>query len=50
MKVGVMLTLTLLLLVLALFATIGAGINRAPLWVAVLLIVLALLLGHVPIR
>ena len=45
-----MITVTLLLLICALFATIGAAIGRAPLWVGVLLLCLALLIGHVPIR
>ena len=36
-----MLTLSLVLLLIALLITIASGLGRAPLWIAVLLLVLA---------
>jgi hypothetical protein len=44
-----MITLALLLYVAALIVTILATQARAPLWLAVLLINLGLLIGHIPI-
>jgi hypothetical protein len=43
-----MLTVTLLLLLAALVATIASAMGKAPLWVAVLLVVVALLLRSLP--
>jgi hypothetical protein len=43
-----MLTVTLLLVLVAFFVTVGAAIGRAPLWVAVLLVVLVQLLAALP--
>lgn len=46
-----MITVQLLLLVSALLVTIAAGIGKAPLWVAVLLLCIsALLTGVIPLR
>jgi len=45
-----MLTITLLLVLAAFVVTIGAAMNRAPLWPAVLLLVVVALLGLVPLR
>lgn len=45
-----MLTLALLLGLAAFIVTIAAAMSRAPLWVAVLLLSIALLLQSVPIR
>jgi membrane protein YqaA with SNARE-associated domain len=39
-----------LLLLIALVITLGAGVGRVPLWPAVLVIVVALLLQHWPAR
>jgi hypothetical protein len=44
------LTLTLLLVLAAFIVTIVAAIGRAPLWVAVLLLVMVELLRLVPVR
>ena len=44
-----MLSITLILLISALVITILSAIGKAPLWVAVLLTVIALLLGHLPL-
>jgi len=45
-----MLTLTLLLVLAAFVVTIASAIGKAPLWVAVLLLVMIHLLSVVPIR
>jgi hypothetical protein len=45
-----MLTLLLLLALMAFAVAIAAAIGKAPLWVAVILLSLALLLQTVPIR
>ena len=45
-----MLTVTLLLVLSAFIVTIASAIGKAPLWVAVLLLVLVELLRIVPIR
>ena len=45
-----MLTVALLLALAALVVTIGAATNRAPLWPAVLLLVVLALLGLLPVR
>lgn len=45
-----MLTVTLLLVLLALGVAIAAAIGRAPLWVAVILLAIERLLGILPIR
>jgi hypothetical protein len=45
-----MLTIALLLALAAFVVTVAAAMNRAPLWVAVLLITVALLLQSIPIR
>lgn len=42
-------TITLVLLLAALVATIASAIGKCPLWVAVLLVVLALLLRSLPL-
>lgn len=42
-------TIVLILLIAALITTIVAAIGKAPLWVAVILINIALLLGHLPL-
>ena len=44
-----MLNLSSLLIVVALFAVIAAVLGRAPLWLAVLLLCLGLLIGRVPL-
>lgn len=44
------LSVTLVLVLLALLLTIGAAIGRAPLWVAVLLVVVVQLLTLLPAR
>lgn len=44
-----MLTITAILLVSALVTRILAGIGRAPLWVSVLLLCIAALLGVLPL-
>lgn len=43
------LTLVLILLVTAFAVTILSAIDRCPLWVAVLLICIALLIGRIPV-
>lgn len=45
-----MLSITLILLVAALIITILSAIGKAPLWVAVLLTVIAALLRHLPLE
>jgi hypothetical protein len=45
-----MLTISLLLGLAAFVVTIAAAMSRAPLWVAVLLLSIALLLQTVPLR
>jgi hypothetical protein len=45
-----MLTIALLLALAAFVVTIAAAMNRAPLWPAVLLITVALLLQSIPLR
>lgn len=45
-----MLTVSLLLVLCALFTTVASAIGKCPLWVPVLLIVLVLLLTTLPIR
>jgi hypothetical protein len=45
-----MLTVTLLLVLLALVVTLAHALGKAPLWVAVLLLVIAHLLGSLPLR
>jgi hypothetical protein len=45
-----MLTVALLLALGAFIVTIAAAMNRAPLWVAVLLLTVALLLQSIPLR
>jgi hypothetical protein len=44
-----MLNITVLLLLAALIVTIASAVGRAPLWVAVLLVVIALLLRALPL-
>lgn len=44
-----MFSITLLLLISALIVCVMAAVNKAPLWVAVLLIILALLIGTIPL-
>ncbi len=43
-----MITVTLLLLISAFICCIVAAIGKCPLWIAVLLVVIALLLQHIP--
>lgn len=43
-----MITITLLLVLTAFFVTIASALGKAPLWIAVLLVVLVQLLGVVP--
>lgn len=45
-----MLTVTMLLVLAAFVVTIAAAMNRAPLWVAVLLLVIIELLRLIPLR
>jgi hypothetical protein len=45
-----MLTVALLLALAAFVCVVAAAMNRAPLWVAVLLLAVALLLQSIPIR
>ena len=45
-----MITVTFLLVLAAFIVTIAAAMNRAPLWVAVLLLVVIELLRLVPLR
>jgi len=45
-----MLTVALLLALAAFFVTIAAAMNKAPLWIAVLLITVAMLLQSLPLR
>jgi hypothetical protein len=45
-----MLTVSLLLVVAAFIVTIAAALGKAPLWIAVLLVVLVQLLAIVPLR
>jgi hypothetical protein len=45
-----MLTVTLLLVLAAFLVTIAAAMGRAPLWIAVLLLVVVHLLNVVPVR
>jgi hypothetical protein len=45
-----MFTVALLLALAAFVVTIAAAMNRAPLWVAVLLLSVALLLQSIPLR
>lgn len=45
-----MLTLTAILLIGALIGAIASAYGKAPLWVAVLLVALAALIGIVPIK
>ena len=45
-----MLTVTLLLVLAAFVVTVAAAMGKAPLWVAVLLLVVVHLLSVVPIR
>lgn len=45
-----MLTLTLLLVLSAFLVTLLHALGKAPLWVAVLLLVVAQLVGYLPIR
>ena len=45
-----MFTLALLLALAAFILTLAAALNKAPLWVAVLLLTIALLLQSIPIR
>jgi len=45
-----MLTVALLLALAAFVVTIAAAMNRAPLWPAVLLLAIALLLQSIPLR
>jgi hypothetical protein len=45
-----MLSVSLLLVVAAFLVTIAAALGKAPLWIAVLLVVLVQLLAIVPIR
>jgi hypothetical protein len=45
-----MLTVALLLALAAFVVTIGAAMNKVPLWPAVLLIVVAMLLQSLPLR
>jgi hypothetical protein len=45
-----MLTVTLLLVLIAFGVTVAAAMSRAPLWIAVILVTIVLLLGLLPIR
>lgn len=45
-----MLTVALLLALAAFVVTVGAAMNRAPLWVAVILLAIAELLHVLPLR
>lgn len=45
-----MLTIALLLGLAAFVVTIGAALGRVPLWIAVLLLSIALLLQSIPLR
>lgn len=45
-----MLTLTLLLVLSAFVVTLAHALGKAPLWIAVLLIIVAQLVGYLPIR
>jgi hypothetical protein len=45
-----MLTIALLLLVSAFVVTILASLGKAPLWIAVILVILLLLLQSLPLR
>jgi len=45
-----MLTLTLLLLCSAFVVTLLHALGKAPLWVAVLLLAVAMLVGYLPLR
>ena len=43
-----MLTVSLILVIAALFVAIAAAMNKAPLWVAVILLAIAACLQHLP--
>ncbi len=45
-----MIAITLLLVLAAFVVTIASAIGKAPLWIAVLLVVLVLLLQSLPVR
>jgi hypothetical protein len=45
-----MLTIALLLLLAAFVVTIASSLGKAPIWVAVLLVIVVLLLQSLPIR
>ena len=45
-----MMTVTFLLLISAFVATIVSAMGKCPLWVAVLLVTISLLLQHVPLK
>jgi hypothetical protein len=45
-----MLTITLILLVAALLITIASSLGKAPLWVAVILVIIVQLLAVLPAR
>jgi hypothetical protein len=45
-----MLTIALLLLLSAFVVTLFAAVNKAPLWVAMILVVVVLLLQSLPLR
>jgi hypothetical protein len=45
-----MLTITLLLVLIALGCVLAAAAGRLPLWIAVLFVVLVQLIGFVPLR